>query len=334
MSDIPVDVAVSCDGTWQKWGHSSLYGVVLVTAIETGKAFDREVKSRVCISCQRHSKIDASSDEYRLWKQRHLDSDECSWNFEGSANAIEFNNLNDVSAMQKAVHAILYHSASTTKKPMHQFCPTGSVSWCGWQRNSQTNEHHDSIPKAIFQELKHIFSGWPKQSCWSNVHWATLKMPMRHWTALFGSWTQNKGSFEAKLLRWDVGMNSWSAKAGKQGRDDSLKQFSTQLHPTYHPSTTATPSLIQLKTQYHLSKQVVLLPTVFFSLRETRSHITNSPYLLTQPLAHTNSRSYSYWNTTYIHVSWRSAWTGTVCRLDQLIPGKTTKWWDLDSLKT
>lgn len=101
MSDIPVDVAVSCDGTWQKWGHSSLYGVVLVTAIETGKAFDREVKSRVCISCQRHSKIDASSDEYRLWKQRHLDSDECSWNFEGSANAIEFNNLNDVSAMQK-----------------------------------------------------------------------------------------------------------------------------------------------------------------------------------------------------------------------------------------
>jgi len=29
--------------------------------------------------------------------------------------------------------------------------------------------------------------------------------------------------------RW----NSRSAKAGKQGRDDSKKQFSIQLHPTY-----------------------------------------------------------------------------------------------------
>ena len=67
------------------------------------------------------------------------------------------NNLNDVSSMQKAVRAILYHSASTTKKPMHQFCPTGSTSWCGWQRNSQTYEHHDSIPRAIFEELKPIF---------------------------------------------------------------------------------------------------------------------------------------------------------------------------------
>ena len=27
MSDSPVDVAASCDSTWQKQGHSSLYGV-------------------------------------------------------------------------------------------------------------------------------------------------------------------------------------------------------------------------------------------------------------------------------------------------------------------
>jgi len=29
------------------------------------------------------------------------------------------------------------------------------------------------------------------------------------------------------------GRDSWSAKTEKQGRDDSIKQLSTQLHPTY-----------------------------------------------------------------------------------------------------
>ena len=34
------DVAVSCDGTWQRWGFSSLNAVVTVLASDTGKCVD------------------------------------------------------------------------------------------------------------------------------------------------------------------------------------------------------------------------------------------------------------------------------------------------------
>ena len=103
-----VDVDVSCDGTWQKRGHSSLYGVVLVIAAETGKVLDYEVKSRICISCQRHTKLDPSSEEYQLWKQTHLDSGECSQNFEGSANAIECSGALEIWKRSVSKHNLRY----------------------------------------------------------------------------------------------------------------------------------------------------------------------------------------------------------------------------------
>ena len=31
------NIAVSCDGTWQKRGYSSLNGIVTVVSVETGK---------------------------------------------------------------------------------------------------------------------------------------------------------------------------------------------------------------------------------------------------------------------------------------------------------
>ena len=45
------DIAVSCDGTWQRQGFSSLIGVVTVIAIDTGKCVNYQIKSKQCASC-------------------------------------------------------------------------------------------------------------------------------------------------------------------------------------------------------------------------------------------------------------------------------------------
>ena len=45
--------AVSCDGTWQRWGHSSLNGCVTTLSMENGKRLVVEVLSKVCHGYQR-----------------------------------------------------------------------------------------------------------------------------------------------------------------------------------------------------------------------------------------------------------------------------------------
>lgn len=44
--DETVDVKVTCDGTWQRRGHQSLFGVVVVASWDTGQVLDTEVLSR------------------------------------------------------------------------------------------------------------------------------------------------------------------------------------------------------------------------------------------------------------------------------------------------
>ena len=77
---------VSCDGTWQRRGFSSLNGCVTIMSIDTGKVLDTEASSRCCKQCQQHSHLDKESEEYRLWKADHTN-----WkaNFKGSAPAME-----------------------------------------------------------------------------------------------------------------------------------------------------------------------------------------------------------------------------------------------------
>ena len=49
--DSVANITVSCDGTWQKRGHSSLNGVVTVIAADTGKCLDYRVLSKHCDAC-------------------------------------------------------------------------------------------------------------------------------------------------------------------------------------------------------------------------------------------------------------------------------------------
>ena len=79
------DCTVMCDGTWHKRGHSSLHGVVTAISMDTGKVVDVECKSKVCKGCERMSKLDAMSDEYKKWHEQH----KCARNFSGSAPSME-----------------------------------------------------------------------------------------------------------------------------------------------------------------------------------------------------------------------------------------------------
>ena len=45
------DITVSCDGTWQRRGYSSLNGVVTVIASDSGKCVDYRVLLKTCSAC-------------------------------------------------------------------------------------------------------------------------------------------------------------------------------------------------------------------------------------------------------------------------------------------
>ena len=83
-NDAIVDIAVSCDGTWQKRGYSSLNGVVTVIGTDTGKCLDYRVKSKQCSACSSwESRKD--TEEYENFISTH----DCLINHTGSAGLME-----------------------------------------------------------------------------------------------------------------------------------------------------------------------------------------------------------------------------------------------------
>ena len=86
-TDDVVDVAVSTDGTWQKRGHQSLFGIQAAISAVTGKVLDFEIQSRFCKECQSHGSWDRSTERFRLWKEAHAPT--CSLNYRGSSNSME-----------------------------------------------------------------------------------------------------------------------------------------------------------------------------------------------------------------------------------------------------
>ena len=81
-----VNCGVSCDGTWQKRGFTSLNGCVAVLSIESGKVLDAEALTKVWKQCQLNSHLDKGSEEYCRWKADYAN---CNANFDGSAPAME-----------------------------------------------------------------------------------------------------------------------------------------------------------------------------------------------------------------------------------------------------
>ena len=82
-----MDVAVSCDGTWQRRGHQSLYGIQAAIAADTIKVLDYEIQSKYCAECQAHSGWDQTTTNYQTWKAGHHPT--CNINYSASSNSME-----------------------------------------------------------------------------------------------------------------------------------------------------------------------------------------------------------------------------------------------------
>lgn len=83
-----LDITVSYDGTWQKRGHTSNYGVGCVVDVFTGYVIDFEVMSKFCHKCSIYSKkLGAKSKAFKEWHDRHIP--DCEYNYTGSSPAME-----------------------------------------------------------------------------------------------------------------------------------------------------------------------------------------------------------------------------------------------------
>ena len=87
MTGEPLDISVSFDGTWQKRGFTSLYGVGVVIEVTTGLVIDFEVLSKYCHACKLAESKGMSDDDFFEWREGHLA--DCCINFEGSSKAME-----------------------------------------------------------------------------------------------------------------------------------------------------------------------------------------------------------------------------------------------------
>ena len=84
------DIAVSCHGTWQRRGFSSVNGVVTVIASDIGKYVDYQVKSKQCASCTSWEfRKSAEPDLY----ERFISNHDFDINHEGSTGAMEVSGL-------------------------------------------------------------------------------------------------------------------------------------------------------------------------------------------------------------------------------------------------
>ena len=94
---------VSCDGTWQRRGYSSLHGCVTTLSIDTGKCLDVEVLTKVCHGCQRIAKEDDASKKADLL-ERHT----CQANYKGSSPAMETEGIKRIFSRSETTRQLQY----------------------------------------------------------------------------------------------------------------------------------------------------------------------------------------------------------------------------------
>lgn len=63
----------------------------------------------------------------------------------------------DLDKMKNAVLALIHHYAFTDQKPMHQYCPKGSDSWCFYQKakaaNRRSKPSHTTMKTTINKQV-------------------------------------------------------------------------------------------------------------------------------------------------------------------------------------
>ncbi|GFW70304.1 uncharacterized protein TNCV_5131301 [Trichonephila clavipes] len=77
-------------------------------------------------------------------------------------------NVGNLSNMQTAVIAAFFHCCSTDKKPMHGQCPSGSDTWCKYQKAKQEGKLYKhrtaGLPNAVLNTVKTTYMDLCDQS--------------------------------------------------------------------------------------------------------------------------------------------------------------------------
>ena len=94
---------VSCDGTWQRRGYSSLNGCVTTLSIDTGKCLDVEMLTKVCHGCHKIAKMTDASKKADL-----LEKHQCQANYKGSAPSMETEGVKRIFARSEETRKLQY----------------------------------------------------------------------------------------------------------------------------------------------------------------------------------------------------------------------------------
>ncbi|GFX05960.1 uncharacterized protein TNCV_759961 [Trichonephila clavipes] len=86
--------------------------------------------------------------------------------------------------MQTAVIAAFFHCCSTDKKRMHGQCPSGSDTWCKYQKAKQEGKLYKrrtaGLPNSVLNTVKTTYMDLCDQSLLlKNVYTERPKMPMK-----------------------------------------------------------------------------------------------------------------------------------------------------------
>ena len=96
-----LDTSVSCDGTWQIRGFSSLNGTVACISMDTGEVLDIEIMSRYCQSCDANATLE-KTDPKEFAEFRATHEPDCQINHDGSALAMEAEGT--VNIFKRSIH--------------------------------------------------------------------------------------------------------------------------------------------------------------------------------------------------------------------------------------
>lgn len=82
-----LDIAVTFDRTWTKWGHTSHIGVGFIIDAEIGSAINFKVLCNTCGVCNSKEESIPSQEEMDTWMERH--KVRCHKNYDGKSDAME-----------------------------------------------------------------------------------------------------------------------------------------------------------------------------------------------------------------------------------------------------
>ena len=66
-------------------------------------------------------------------------------------------NVGNLEGMKQAVIASLFHCASNESRKLHDYCPVGPNSWCGYQRDRASYKHGPGLPLAVIAKVKPVY---------------------------------------------------------------------------------------------------------------------------------------------------------------------------------